>query len=289
MAVTDTTVSSSISIAIIDMTAITSDLLRHSFANEPGYEVVGCARTMQEAVDLVISRRPDVAIINSCEKNSSFAALALLEEFSRIGSPVRTVVISTHLTDAEAAAYLRAHARAVLSGADTDFDALCRCTSAVFSGQIWANNEHLVCLVDSLPRSSLRVVNQRGKPILSLREEEVLRLLATGLSNRDLAATLHLSEHTVKNHLFRIFDKLGVCSRIEAVLYATHHQENARPLAKPIFSVKEISAHRAQSAGWQPARNSRLAVVDPPSHELPDVRSKVHGRRREVPRKAVDF
>lgn len=290
MGFTDSIVPSSISIAIIDMAAITSDLLMHSFAQRPGYVVVGCARTIQDAVNLVSRERPDVALLHSSDKPSSFAALELLGEFSRIGSSVRSVVISTHLTDAEAAAYLRAHAVAVLSGTDTDFETLCQCTSAVFSGQSWANNEPLIGRVDSLPRpASLRVVNQRGKPILSLREEEVLRLLATGLSNRDLAAALNISEHTVKNHLFRIFDKLGVCSRIEAVLYATNHKEDSRALAKPVSSVEEISARRALLGGWQPARTARLSVVNPPSPEPPEGRNKVDGQRREIPRKAVDF
>ncbi len=53
----------------------------------------------------------------------------------------------------------------------------------------------------------------------------MLHLLADGLSNRDLAKTLKLSEHTVKNHLFRIFDKLGVSNRMEAVLYAISQRE----------------------------------------------------------------
>ena len=69
-----------------------------------------------------------------------------------------------------------------------------------------------------------------GDSLLSKREEQVLHALADGLSNRELAASLNLSEHTVKNHLFRIFDKLGVSNRMEAVLYAISQREqrNAR-------------------------------------------------------------
>jgi DNA-binding CsgD family transcriptional regulator len=56
--------------------------------------------------------------------------------------------------------------------------------------------------------------------LLTKREEDVVRLLAEGLQNRDIAQELKLSEHTVKNYLFHIFDKLGVSSRVELVLYA---------------------------------------------------------------------
>jgi DNA-binding CsgD family transcriptional regulator len=55
---------------------------------------------------------------------------------------------------------------------------------------------------------------------LSRREVEVVRCVAEGLSNREIAQRLGLTEHTVKNYLFRIFDKLGVSKRVEVVLYA---------------------------------------------------------------------
>ena len=59
-----------------------------------------------------------------------------------------------------------------------------------------------------------------GLRLLTKREEDVVRLLSEGLQNRDIAKELKLSEHTVKNYLFHIFDKLGVSSRVELVLYA---------------------------------------------------------------------
>jgi DNA-binding NarL/FixJ family response regulator len=61
----------------------------------------------------------------------------------------------------------------------------------------------------------------QGEVLLSKRESEVVRWLAEGLGNREIAKELHISEHTVKNYLFRIFNKLGVSSRVEVVLYAT--------------------------------------------------------------------
>ena len=66
----------------------------------------------------------------------------------------------------------------------------------------------------------MQVVNAKGNATLSNREHEVLRLLAEGLSNRSMATALNLSEHTIKNHLFHIFYKLGVSNRTEAILYA---------------------------------------------------------------------
>ena len=65
----------------------------------------------------------------------------------------------------------------------------------------------------------MRLVDASGIS-LSKREQDVVRCVAEGLTNREIAHRLNLTEHTVKNYLFRIFDKLGVSSRVEVVLYA---------------------------------------------------------------------
>jgi DNA-binding NarL/FixJ family response regulator len=70
---------------------------------------------------------------------------------------------------------------------------------------------------------ALRVLNSRGARLLTPREEQVVALIAEGLSNRDAARELKLSEHTIKKYLFRIFEKLGISSRVELVLYAVNH------------------------------------------------------------------
>jgi DNA-binding NarL/FixJ family response regulator len=70
---------------------------------------------------------------------------------------------------------------------------------------------------------SLRVLNSRGAPLLTPREEQVVALVAEGLANRQIARELNLSEHTIKKYLFRIFEKLGISTRVELVLYAVNN------------------------------------------------------------------
>jgi DNA-binding NarL/FixJ family response regulator len=84
----------------------------------------------------------------------------------------------------------------------------------------------LLDLISEVP--SLRVLNSSGGQLLTPREEQVVALVAEGLSNRETARELSLSEHTVKKYLFRIFDKLGISSRVELVLYAVNHGEPSR-------------------------------------------------------------
>jgi len=72
------------------------------------------------------------------------------------------------------------------------------------------------------------VVNSRGLQILTPREEQVVALIAASMINRDIARELNISEHTVKKYLFRIFDKLGLSSRVELAVY-TMNQRSSQP------------------------------------------------------------
>jgi DNA-binding NarL/FixJ family response regulator len=118
----------------------------------------------------------------------------------------------------------RSGARGIFCISNTYFRLLCRCILRVADGQVWANTEQMQFLLDLISEvPSLRVLNSNGRQILTPREEQVVALVAEGLSNRDTAHELKLSEHTVKKYLFRIFDKLGISSRVELVLYAVSH------------------------------------------------------------------
>src|SRR5215469_13170643 len=109
----------------------------------------------------------------------------------------------------------------------SSFRALCKCIQLVHPGQIWATAQQIDYLIDLITQvPSLRVVNANGNTLLTPREEQVVALVAEGLSNREIAQELGLSEHTVKKHLFRIFNKLGISTRVELVLYAVNYADH---------------------------------------------------------------
>jgi DNA-binding NarL/FixJ family response regulator len=79
-----------------------------------------------------------------------------------------------------------------------------------------------------IPRSGLAQSNKPPEnliPFLTHREEEVVRLVADGMKNREIAETLHVKEHPVRNYIYRIFEKLGVSGRVELILYAFSQRE----------------------------------------------------------------
>ena len=100
------------------------------------------------------------------------------------------------------------------------FRLLGKCIQCVNEGQVWVSGTELQYLLEALAQPTFASLETTDGSLLSARETDVVRCLVEGLTNREIAHRLKLTEHTVKNYLFRIFDKLGVSSRVEVVLYA---------------------------------------------------------------------
>lgn len=113
----------------------------------------------------------------------------------------------------------RAGARGVFCRTDS-FEALCKCIRCVHEGQVWASSEELQFILDAIVEHGPVVPLLPGSRPLSKREQEITYLVAEGCSNRQISERLGLSEHTIKNYLFRVFEKLGVSTRVGLALYA---------------------------------------------------------------------
>ncbi len=206
---------------------VCAELKRHS-----EFDLVGCAATVGELLGLFERHKAKVALISATLQDGLLSGLAIFPHLREKYPDVRLILMIDHPEPELVVEAFRAGARGIFTCYESQFDALCKCISCVHSGQVWANALQMNCLIDAVAQvSAVRLVNAKGTNLLSKREEEVVRQVAEGLSNHDIAQQLHLSDHTVKNHLFHIFEKLGISNRVELVLYTVSHSK------RPVMSV----------------------------------------------------
>jgi DNA-binding NarL/FixJ family response regulator len=193
--------------------------------------VVASAVEAVRAVNLLKEREPDVAIISDQLHEGPSAGFAVLRELRALQTKTRAVMLLSSRERAPIIDAFRSGAHGVIFR-DEPFETLSKCIHAVHQGQVWANSKHLGYLLEALAQvKPLRLQDARGANLLSQREEKVVRLVAEGLTNRQISAELGLSEHTVRNYLFKIFDKLGVSTRVELVLYCLQEKTPRGQLA----------------------------------------------------------
>ena len=93
---------------------------------------------------------------------------------------------------------------------------LAKCLEVVRGGQIWAGTNELQIILQAMAkRSHFEPTSATGAKLLTSREAEVAALVADGLRNREISERMNLSAHTVKNYLYRVYEKLGISSRVE--------------------------------------------------------------------------
>lgn len=193
--------------------------LRRLLESEPGFIVLAEAADGQEAVALTRAHRPDVLLLDVAMPIAS--GLDALLELSRELQGVRVVLLTAAIDPQDALRGLRLGASGVLlktAAADQIFG----CVRAVVAGQYWIGGDAFQSLVESLVKGAEAPPEPPPRPFgLTARELDVVGLVATGASNKDIASQLGLSEETVKHHLSKIFDKTGQSSRVELALFAT--------------------------------------------------------------------
>jgi DNA-binding NarL/FixJ family response regulator len=191
-------------IVIVDDHPIVREGLIAALERRDEFVLAGAFGSAEEAIAALGYTKPDVVLLDL-----ELPGLGGVEAVPQFRARAEVVVLTAYASDEQIDAALRAGARGyLLKGASVD--EIDRAIRAAARGQTWLD-----------PRIAARVVALSTAPRLSAREREVLRLVAAGRSNKEIATELRIAERTVKFHVTSIFDKLGAENRAQAVAVAS--------------------------------------------------------------------
>ncbi len=210
----------SINVIVAEATVMACELLANALSRTPEMRVVGWELDSESALARTARVKPHVALISSDLQDGAARGLSLASALRARHPEIRSVILLDRPDRQSTIDAFRAGARGVLSRGD-GLALVQKCVRRVSEGQVWANSTELLYLLDTMVQTKpAHTLSDNCRKLLTPREQQVVQLVADGLGNREIAAHLKLSEHTVKNYLFLVFDKIGVSSRTELVLSA---------------------------------------------------------------------
>jgi DNA-binding NarL/FixJ family response regulator len=195
-----------IRLLIVDDHPVVRDGLRGIFTGDDGFVVAGEAGNGAEAVAEAVRLRPDVVLMDL--RMPEMGGVEATRRLREVAPSARVLVLTTYDTDDDVLPAVEAGATGYLLK-DAPRDELVRAVRAAHRGDS--------VLSPTVAGRVLTRVREPARDGLSQRELEVLRLVANGVPTREAAATLFVSEATIKTHLLHIYDKLGVRDRAAAV------------------------------------------------------------------------
>jgi len=228
-------------VLIADSNRMQSSLLASALHRRAEFRISSCSPDPDSILKSVVLTQAKVVLLSFNSSIAISTQMAALRQVHLSHPQVAKVLLAESYDRELVIGAFRSGARGIFCLTDTHFRLLCRCIQRVADGQVWANAEQMNFLLDMVSDvPSMRVINSKGGELLTPREQQVVALVSEGFSNRGVAHELKISEHTVKKYLFRIFDKLGISSRVELALYAVNHGD-------PRQAERLAGLHRALS------------------------------------------
>jgi len=185
-----------------------------------------CATSSAEVERVARTQQPEVALVSAALSDGPLAGFRVLPSLQSSVPKCPVIVLLDDSNEELAIDAFRSRARGVFHRADP-MEQLIKCIERVRQGEIWAGQTELRAVFDAFADYSPFSSSTCTTFDLNDRELTVARLVAKGQTNRQIGRRLNLSEHTVKNYLYRVFEKVGVRSRVElAVLMMAESAQN---------------------------------------------------------------
>lgn len=214
-------------------------------AEAPKMEVVGTARTGEQALAMVMRHLPDIVLLDL--DLNGISTISLIPVLQANG--VSRVLVLTAERNAERLDHAARHGAKGVMQKDVPAEQVIKAIEKVHQGELWLGREMLARAFSQLtsPEKTTKLIKIQDKHAnLTAKELKVLQAVVAGngASNKTLAQTLYISEHTMRNHLTSIYHKLGVNNRLELYVYAVRHH-----LADAAYKEDQSNSQKQQKGG----------------------------------------
>lgn len=218
---TDDAGGDAIAVLVIEQPGAGSELLDDTLGAQFKLRV---QRTQLNAEDLrsrIETTQPDVLLIDCASSPRCDDGVALLRSLRKDFPALKSILYISGVDMDLSVTAFQAGARGILAGERQSAETVAKCIRCVFEGQIWISNDVLVEVIKAFSKSPpLASFPARQSSQLSPREHEVMTLVIQGMSNREIAEVLRVTENTVKKYVYEVFNKTGASNRVELVLQA---------------------------------------------------------------------
>jgi DNA-binding NarL/FixJ family response regulator len=217
-----TTQSDLIRIVIADDHPIFREGLHKLLLLEDDFRVVAEARDGKEVLEVLAAHQPDILLLDL--KMPGLDGLTALQKLQNCLGKTRVIVL-TATEDQNQILQAMRYGSCGFVLKQTATESLIKSIRKVHSGEIWLDSHAAATVMGQLSSLMQSGPIEDPDPVRSLltqREREIVALVAQGLTNKEMAEKMFISQQTVKNHLHNVFDKLGVSDRLGVALYAVH-------------------------------------------------------------------
>jgi DNA-binding NarL/FixJ family response regulator len=231
--------SNKIRVLVADSNRMASELLANALGDSEQIQVVAAVSSTVEIAQAVVDLRPEVVLLSAVLEGRNGQGLELAGELLANKPEISVVILlESSSSDAVVSAF-RSGASGVFSR-EGSLQSLSKCIRSVYEGHVWASSEEIRFVLEALSTRPQIGVDRNKFSMLTRREREVANLATAGQTNKEIANRLEISEHTVKNYMFSIFEKLGVNSRVELTLGASPSNVVSLPISANEASIQWI-------------------------------------------------
>ena len=189
--------------------------LKHLFSTQSNFMLLACCADYEKTFEAIDQQRPDILVIDP--KIAAHAPLDLIRKLKETYEEMKVIILTDELDDEQTITSLRLRVEGIILK-NMPMHLLIQCINKVASGGQWLEKNSLSLAFEKM--LSREAGARRLATILTVREIEVMSLVAQGLNNRQIADKLILSVGTVKIHVHNIYEKLGIKNRVDLTLYA---------------------------------------------------------------------